>query len=105
MARDPIGYNTLLGEARVGGEAVARKNNRNLICVFCSLWRQLDNTDLKRNLRGKKKNRQKNPFNWFQFSQCNPLPIYQDSALFFCFFLSTPLRTLTNDLRWFFFPT
>lgn len=55
MARDPIGYNTLLGEARVGGEAVARKNNRNLICVFCSLWGQQDNTDLNRNLRGEKK--------------------------------------------------
>ena len=60
MARDPIGYNTLLGEARVGGEAVTRKNNRNLICVFCSLWGQLDNIDLKRNLRGKK-NQTKEP--------------------------------------------
>lgn len=90
MARDPIGYNTLLGEARVGGEAVARKNNRNLICVFCSLWGQQDNTDLKRNLRGKKKNPDKRtPSTGFNLANVTPFPFIRTQHFFFFSFHTT----------------
>lgn len=75
MARNRLGNNIIPCEARVDGQTVPVKDNRSFSRALCSLWGQLDNTDLKRNLRGK--NRHKNHFNCFQLSQRYLLPIYQ----------------------------
>lgn len=57
-AWDPTGYPTQPCEARIGGEEVTGKDNRHFSCALCGLWGQVNNSDLKKNLRKKKETKE-----------------------------------------------